>query len=82
MAEGMETRRRFVFRSDTVEPWPGEMCILASKDDELALPSLSELQQRYPRARTHIFEQGGHHTFLFFPEAYTAVLRVVLDAPR
>jgi hypothetical protein len=79
MAEGIETRRRFVFRPDVVESWPGQMCIFASRDDELAVSNLGELRGRYPRARAQVFEQGGHHTFLFFPEAYTAAVREFLD---
>jgi pimeloyl-ACP methyl ester carboxylesterase len=69
-----ETRRHFVHKPEVLEAWPGEVLILSSKDDEVTLRSLDELQARYPRAKTHLFEQGGHHTFLFFPKEYTAVL--------
>ena len=71
----MEVRGRFVFKPEVLESWAGETLILASKDDQAAFASLGKLQARYPRAKTHLFEEGGHHTFMFFPEAYTAVLK-------
>jgi pimeloyl-ACP methyl ester carboxylesterase len=69
-----ETRRRFVFKADVVEAWSGEILILGSRDDEMAIRSLEKLQARYPKARAHLFEEGGHHTFMLFPETYTAAL--------
>ena len=75
----VETRRRFVSEPEVLESWPGETLILASRDDQVSVPSLEKLQARYPRARTHLFEEGGHHTFMFFPEAYTAALKGFLD---
>ena len=75
----MEVRRRFVFKPEVLESWAGETLILASKDDQAAFASLGKLQARYPRAQTHLFEEGGHHTFMFFPEAYTAVLKEFVD---
>jgi pimeloyl-ACP methyl ester carboxylesterase len=78
----LEMRRDFVFKPETLKSWPGEILILSSKDDQLSIGSLEKLQARYPRARTHIFEQGGHHTFMFFPEAYTAALKTFLDTIR
>jgi pimeloyl-ACP methyl ester carboxylesterase len=74
-----ELRQRFIPRLDVVEAWSGEILILGSRDDELAVHSLGKLQARYPRARTHLFERGGHHTFMFFPEAYTATLSAFLQ---
>jgi pimeloyl-ACP methyl ester carboxylesterase len=53
---------------------PGRMLSLTSADDSFSYPRLAILQERYPRAETHVFEAGGHHTYLFFPEAYTEVL--------
>jgi pimeloyl-ACP methyl ester carboxylesterase len=75
----MEVRRRFVFKPRVLESWAGETLILASKDDQAAYASLGKLQARYPRAQTHLFEEGGHHTFMFFPEAYTAVLKEFVE---
>ena len=75
----METRRHFVSKPEVPESWPGETLILASKDDQVSISSLEKLQARYPRARTHLFEEGGHHTFMFFPEAYTAALKEFVD---
>jgi pimeloyl-ACP methyl ester carboxylesterase len=75
----MEVRGRFVFKPRVLESWAGETLILASKDDQAAFASLGKLQARYPRAKTHLFEEGGHHTFMFFPEAYTAVLKEFVE---
>lgn len=79
LQEGIDIRRRFVFEPQVLESWPGKILILASGDDEMAIRSLKKLQGRYPRARTHVFKEGGHHTFMLFPEAYTAALNVFLD---
>ena len=78
----LEMRRSFAFKPETLEAWPGEILILSSRDDPLSIHSLDKLKARYPRARTHIFEEGGHHTFMFFPEAYTAALQMFLDDVR
>ena len=75
----MEVRSRFVFKPEVLESWDGETLLLASKDDQAAFASLGKLQARYPRAQTHLFEEGGHHTFMFFPEAYTAILKEFVD---
>jgi pimeloyl-ACP methyl ester carboxylesterase len=75
----MEVRRRFVFKPQVLESWHGETLILASKDDQAAYASLGKLQARYPRAQTHLFEEGRHHTFMFFPETYTAVLKKFVE---
>lgn len=75
----VETRRRLVSKPEVLESWPGETLILASKDDQVSIPSLEKLHARYPRARTHLFEEGGHHVFMFFPEAYAAVLKEFVD---
>ena len=71
----VEVRRRFAFKPEALESWTGETLILASKDDQAAFASLGKLQAHYPRAQTHLFEEGGHHTFTFFPEAYTTILK-------
>jgi len=78
LRSGLETRRRFTFEPQVLASWPGSILILASKDDALAQPNLERLQARYRRAKTELLEEGGHHTFLFFPDAYTAALRAFL----
>ena len=75
----MGMRRRFAFKPEVLESWAGETLILASRDDQAAYASLGKLQARYPRAQTHLFEEGGHHTFMFFPDAYTAVLKEFVE---
>jgi len=74
MELGLETRRSFVFEPGDVATWPGRMLLLTSEDDDFSYPRLPVLQERYPQAETHVFEAGSHHTYLFFPEAYTKVL--------
>ena len=71
----METQGSFVFKPEVLQSWPGEILILSSKDDKLSIVSIEELKVRYPRAKMHIFEQGGHHTFSLFPEEYSSVIR-------
>lgn len=79
LQEGLETRRSFMARPEALDSWTGEVLILSSKDDDNTIAGVNKLQRRFPRARTHLFEEGGHHTFLFFPEAYTSVLKAFLD---
>lgn len=79
LEEGLETRRSFIARPEVLDAWPGEVLILSSRDDDNTTASVNKLQRQFPRARTHLFEQGGHHTFLFFAEAYTNVLKTFLD---
>lgn len=79
LRSSLKTRRRFTFDPTALELWPGSILILSSKDDALSHESLEKLQARYPRAKTALLEEGGHHAFLFFPEAYTATLREFLD---
>jgi pimeloyl-ACP methyl ester carboxylesterase len=74
MKLGLDTRRDFTFKPEVVGAWPGRMLLLTSEDDGFSYPSLEILQDRYPQASTHVFTAGGHHTYLFFPEAYTAVV--------
>ncbi|MBA3531107.1 MAG: alpha/beta hydrolase [Ardenticatenales bacterium] len=74
----VENARAFTFRPEVVENWPGTILILSSKDDESVF-RVEELQARYPRARKYIFEGGGQHIALLFPEVYTSVLRIFLD---
>jgi pimeloyl-ACP methyl ester carboxylesterase len=74
MALGLETRRSFAFEAAAVAAWPGRMLLLTSEDDDFSYTRLPILQERYPQAQTHVFEAGGHHTYLFFPEAYTKML--------
>lgn len=74
LSPGSKKLRNFVFDPDAHAAWPGYMLILASRDDAGAMAKLAALRERYPRARVHMFDQGGHHTYLFFPEAYTTAL--------
>jgi len=79
LGSSVEVRHRFVFKPEVLESWVGETLLLASEDDQATFASLGKLQARYPRAQTHLFEEGGHHTFMFFPEAYTAILKEFVE---
>ena len=71
---GMEIARAFRFESQALRNWKGHVLLLSSKDDTTTYARINELQERYPSAQTHIFEQGGHHTVLLFPEIYNSTL--------
>lgn len=73
--KGIESHRSFVFKSEVLQSWPGEILLLSTKDDKWTTGSMEKLKARYPRAKTHMFEQGGHHTILLFPEEYNSVIR-------
>jgi pimeloyl-ACP methyl ester carboxylesterase len=74
MKLGLDTRRDFNFKPEVIAAWPGRMLLLTSEDDSFSYPLLETVQERYPQAQSHVFETGGHHTYLFYPEAYTAVV--------
>jgi pimeloyl-ACP methyl ester carboxylesterase len=76
----LEARRSFAFRTGVMQSWSGQVLVLSSADDENSITSLAKHKTRYPKATTHVFEEGGHHTFMFFPEAYTRVLRMFLES--
>jgi aminoacrylate hydrolase len=73
---GIEAARDFKFEPQN---WRGKTLLLSSQDDTTTLKRLNEMQARYPAAQTHIFERGGHHTLLLFPEIYHAALANFLD---
>lgn len=77
--QGIKTTEKFEFDRAVVDAFDGKILILATQDDETAMNDLPIMQARYPQAHTYIFEEGGHHTFLLFPEVYTAVLEEFLD---
>jgi lipase len=79
LRSGLEARRRFTFDPRALESWPGSVLILSSEDDPLSRHAVEALQARYPMATTELLPEGGHHTFLFFPEAYTVALRRFLE---
>lgn len=82
MQLGLDTRRRFVFEPEDVAAWPGRMLLLTSEDDDFSYSQLDILQERYPRAEKQVFEAGGHHTYLFFPDVYTTALEEFLEAGK
>jgi len=75
LEEGIKALRDFVFKPEVLQSWPGKILILGTKDEKWEMVSVEDLKSRYPRAKTHIFEQGGHHTVFLFPEEYTSVIR-------
>ncbi|RPH55237.1 MAG: alpha/beta hydrolase [Chloroflexi bacterium] len=72
LENGLELRRDY--RYQPLTDWPGRMLILSSRDDAVTLPSLEKLRERHPNAQVHLFNEGGHHTFMLYPETYTTVL--------
>lgn len=71
---GTEASHTFQFDPDTLRAWSGEILLLSSGDDATTFQHLWQLKERYPIAKTHVFEQGGHHTIFLFPEIYVSVL--------
>jgi lipase len=75
LENGIALRREFVFRPEALAGWKGRILILNSRDDSVTFKALEKLQQHYPQATVHLFDEGGHHTFMLYPEAYTAALK-------
>lgn len=73
---GVETALAFQFDPQS---WRGKTLLLSSKDDATTFKRLNEMQAHYPTAQTRVFEQGGHHTLLLFPEIYNSTLANFLD---
>jgi pimeloyl-ACP methyl ester carboxylesterase len=73
---GVETARVFKFEPQN---WRGQTLLLSSKDDTTTFKRLNEMQARYPAAQTHVFEQGGHHILLLFPEIYNSTVAKFLE---
>ena len=76
---GVEAARAFQFEPQALQNWRGRILLLSSKDDATTFPRIGEMQARYPSARTHLFERGGHHTVLLFPDIYNSVLTNFLE---
>ena len=76
---GAEASEKFLFDPEVVRTWGGEILIISSKDDKMSFPRLHELKARYPKARTHILEEGGHASLMLFPETCNAVIRTFLN---
>ncbi len=56
--------------------WDGPLLVLTSVDDKLSCEQAELHKERYPQARIHTFQEGGHHTIFLFPEEY---LRIVTE---
>jgi lipase len=77
---GVEAARSLKFEPQALQNWRGRILLMSSKDDTTTFTRLDEMQTRYPFAQTHVFEQGGHHTVLLFPEMYNSVITNFLEA--
>jgi pimeloyl-ACP methyl ester carboxylesterase len=71
----IQTSETFVFDPHALDEWPGQILILSTKDDPTSIDQIDGLKTRYPQAQTHIFDEGGHHTVLLFPDTYNTILR-------
>jgi pimeloyl-ACP methyl ester carboxylesterase len=74
LRDGLALRKAFPFEPEALRDWRGRTLIVTSKDDSLTFGAAERLRERYPRSRVHVFEDGGHHAFMLYPEAYTAIL--------
>ncbi len=79
MEEGARAHRDFIFDPSVVRNFPGKILILSSKGDSWTAANEAELKERYPGAEVCVFEEGGHHTLLLFPEEYNRVIRAFLE---
>lgn len=79
MEEGARAHRDFIFDPSVVQRFAGRILILSSKGDSWTAEQAHELKECYPGANVHIFEEGGHHTVLLFPEEYNRVIKAFLD---
>ena len=70
----LSLRKNFSFEPTALRAWRGCTLIMTSKDDSVTFGSVEQLRERFPQSRVHVFESGGHHTFMLYPEAYTATL--------
>lgn len=77
LENGLALRRDYCYQPLPLT-WAGRVLILGSLDDSVTLPSLEKLKARYPGAKIHLFNEGGHHTFMLYPELYTTVLKQFL----
>ncbi|MBN1428335.1 MAG: alpha/beta hydrolase [Anaerolineae bacterium] len=82
LQNALQLRREYRYEPETITRWQGRTIILNSRDDLATMGSLDKLKQRFPGALVHLFEEGGHHTFMLYPEAYTAALKEFLNSVR
>jgi len=76
---GAEAARAFQLEPQALQNWRGRILLLSSKDDATTFPRIGEMQARYPSAQMHLFERGGHHIVLLFPDIYDSVLTNFLE---
>jgi pimeloyl-ACP methyl ester carboxylesterase len=79
LESGAYATRDFHFEPQALQHWQGKILLLSSRDDVTTFPRLNELQARYAKAHTQVFEQGGHHTTLLFPETYHSTIIQLLE---
>ncbi|MCL6613320.1 MAG: alpha/beta hydrolase [Firmicutes bacterium] len=54
--------------------WQGKTLLINSRDDTDTFNRFPELTGAYPGARVRLFETGGHHTPMLFPEEFTRLV--------
>lgn len=81
LENAMQLRREAHEKSNAISSWRGRVLILGSEDDSVTIGSLEKLRRRYSDAPVSLFEKGGHHTFMLFPEQYTSALMNFLRKP-
>ena len=80
---GANLARTFHFDPGALQGWQGKTLLLSSKDDATTFPRWEKLQARYPEnTQTHLFERGGHHTILLFPDTYNQTIIRFLESIR
>lgn len=54
--------------------WENDAFLINSRDDKDTIDKFPELIRSFPKAKTFIFEKGGHHTPMLFPIEFTRML--------
>jgi pimeloyl-ACP methyl ester carboxylesterase len=56
-----------------VSGWKGKALLIDSRDDGDTIDKFQELIDTYPGAEIHLFETGGHHAHMLFPQEFTQI---------
>lgn len=73
-----ETALHFQHRPEVIAHWRGEGLIMQTAGDSTCYSKRQVLYDRFPHAQRHIFPEGGHDTFLLFPDEMIAYIKAFL----
>jgi pimeloyl-ACP methyl ester carboxylesterase len=79
LRNGLQLRREYRHEPEAYASWNGRILILGSEDDPVTTNGLEKLKSRFPQAAVRLLPEGGHHTFMLYPEEYAAALTGFLN---